>query len=97
MSDSSSFQKLNKQPAISWALGLLTLFLAIGGIVLAYRQFGQMPHRDSSRPLPVAVEQTDLTIIVSANGTVEPEKVVNVSPKTAGILKELLVDEGYTE
>jgi HlyD family secretion protein len=96
MSDSSSFQKLNKQPAISWALGLLTLFLAIGGIVLAYRQFGQMPQRASSRPLPVAVEQTDLTIIVSANGTVEPEKVVNVSPKTAGILKELLVDEGYT-
>ena len=32
--------------------------------------------------------------LVSANGTVQPESSVNVSPKTSGVLKQLLVKEG---
>ena len=32
--------------------------------------------------------------MVSANGTVQPESSVNVSPKTSGVLKQLLVKEG---
>ncbi|EAZ92674.1 Secretion protein HlyD [Crocosphaera chwakensis CCY0110] len=31
---------------------------------------------------------------MSANGTVEPKKLVNVSPKNAGILRELFIEEG---
>lgn len=33
---------------------------------------------------------------VAANGTVQPERSVNVSPKTSGILNQLLVKEGDT-
>ena len=40
------------------------------------------------------VTRDNLTIVVSANGTVQPESSVNVSPKTSGVLKRLLVKEG---
>jgi hypothetical protein len=40
------------------------------------------------------VTRANLTILVWANGTVQPESSVNVSPKTSGVLKQLLVKEG---
>lgn len=44
--------------------------------------------------LTAPVEKQNLTITVSANGTIQPERTVNVSPKNAGILKQLLINEG---
>jgi HlyD family secretion protein len=41
-----------------------------------------------------AVMRDRLTIVVFANGTVQPESSVNVSPKTSEVLKRLLVKEG---
>lgn len=42
----------------------------------------------------IPVERQDLTLTVTANGTVQPELSVNVSPKTSGILRQLFVREG---
>jgi HlyD family secretion protein len=95
MSDISPFQKIDKRSILSWGLGLATLGIVLSGGVLAYRQFAEStPDKDKQRPAPIAVERANLPITVSANGTVEPIKVVNVSPKTSGILKELMVDQG---
>ncbi|MCY7367560.1 MAG: biotin/lipoyl-binding protein, partial [Chamaesiphon sp.] len=49
-----------------------------------------------NRVQTAVVERSNLTIAVAANGTVQPERSVNVSPKTSGILKQLLVKEGDT-
>lgn len=86
-----SLQTVKKLRITKWLFGL-TLFLIAGGSYLVYRQF--MPQQQAQPMAAVPVEQTNLTIAVSANGTVEPEQTINVSPKTAGILKSLLVKEG---
>ncbi|HEY9889389.1 MAG TPA: efflux RND transporter periplasmic adaptor subunit, partial [Candidatus Obscuribacterales bacterium] len=44
--------------------------------------------------LTVPVEATALTVRITASGTVEPVQTVNLSPKTAGILEQLLVEQG---
>ena len=89
-----SLQPVKKQGITKWVLGLISLFLLIGGSYLAYRQLIVPRQQANQRPVVVPVERTNLSIAVSANGTVEPEQLVNVSPKTAGILKSLLVKEG---
>ena len=40
------------------------------------------------------VERESLPITLSANGTLKAERTINVSPKSAGYLKRLLVQEG---
>jgi HlyD family secretion protein len=44
--------------------------------------------------LTVPVESSALTVRISASGTVEPIQTVNLSPKNAGILERLLVEQG---
>jgi HlyD family secretion protein len=75
-------------------LGLLSLFLIAGGSYLAYQQFALPQAQPHQRPTVVPVKRQNLAVTVSANGTVEPEQAVNVSPKTAGVLTQLLVKEG---
>jgi HlyD family secretion protein len=54
-----------------------------------------VPQQQAKSKIQTApVECNNLAITISANGTVQPERSVNVSPKTAGILKQLLVKEG---
>jgi HlyD family secretion protein len=91
----SSFEPENKQGVTSWIFGFVVLSLLITGFYLASRQFitTQQPQPDQL-PKPVPVEKTTLTVTVSANGTVDPENLVNVSPKNAGILQKLFVEEG---
>jgi HlyD family secretion protein len=61
----------------------------------AYNQLVVVPQQQAKNKVQTAtVERSNLTIFVSANGTVHPQQSVNVSPKTSGILKELLVKEG---
>ncbi|PZV03957.1 MAG: efflux transporter periplasmic adaptor subunit, partial [Leptolyngbya sp.] len=85
-----SLPKLNP-----WLLGLLVL-IPLGGIsYIAYNQLVVVPQQQAKNKVQTAaVERSNLTITVSANGTVQPERSVNVSPKTSGILKQLLVKEG---
>ncbi|NJR60569.1 MAG: efflux RND transporter periplasmic adaptor subunit [Cyanobacteria bacterium CRU_2_1] len=42
------------------------------------------------------VKRVTLPIAIAANGTVDPKQSTNVSPKTSGRLKRLVVDEGDT-
>lgn len=87
-----SLPKLNP-----WLLGLLVL-VSVGSMsYIAYNQIVVVPKQQAKNKVQTAsVERSNLTISVSANGTVQPERSVNVSPKTSGILKQLLVKEGDT-
>jgi HlyD family secretion protein len=78
-----------------WLLGSVGLLAVMGTGYFAYRQFVLLPQQQAKNKVQTApVERSNLTITVTANGTVQPERSVNVSPKTAGILKQLLVQEG---
>jgi HlyD family secretion protein len=78
-----------------WLIGSVALIAVMGVSYFAYRQFVLLPQQQAKNKVQTApVERSNLTITVSANGTVQPERSVNVSPKTSGILKQLLVKEG---
>ncbi|WP_232826382.1 HlyD family secretion protein [Cyanothece sp. BG0011] len=89
-----SSNKGQKKGIRSWITKLIILFLIAGGLYFVYRQIFTLRVSPNQRPLPVRAERANLKVSVSANGTVEPKKLVNVSPKNAGILKELWVEEG---
>jgi HlyD family secretion protein len=79
-----------------WLMGSLVAIPIVGiGSYAAYYQFVTVPKQQAQRKIQTAaVTRSNLDIIVSANGTVQPESSVNVSPKTSGVLKQLLVKEG---
>jgi len=78
-----------------WLMGLLMLIPIMGFSYFAYRQFVIVPQQQAKSKVQTApVGRGNLPITISANGTVQPERSVNVSPKAAGILKQLLVKEG---
>ena len=85
------------QPKIKkWLVGLLVAIPLLGiGSYAGYNQLVTVPkQRAQNKIQTAAVTRGNLTILVSANGTVQPESSVNVSPKTSGVLKRLLVKEG---
>ena len=77
----------------SWLLGLIAagaLGLSVAGILVA---------RQNANPVDVAaltvpVEAESLTVRITASGRVQPTQTVNLSPKSQGILRELLVEQG---
>lgn len=75
-------------------LGLVFLCLVAGGGYVVYRQLFIIPQQQARKILTAAVERMNLPVTVSANGTIKPERLINVSPKTSGRLKSLLVKEG---
>ncbi|ARV59295.1 efflux transporter periplasmic adaptor subunit [Nostocales cyanobacterium HT-58-2] len=78
-----------------WLVGLLILGLLGGGGYLGVRQFMMVQRQErQSRIQTAVVEKTNLPVTISANGNVQPERSINVSPKTSGVLKKLLVKEG---
>ncbi|MCS7030552.1 MAG: efflux RND transporter periplasmic adaptor subunit [Gloeomargarita sp. SKYG116] len=57
--------------------------------------WGTRPRPRSRSPVKTAVvTQETLPVTVQVNGEVRPERTINVSPKTAGIVRELRVKEG---
>ena len=92
-SQSPPRQKILPKPLRSrWLLGLLALGGIIGGGFWVYRAIA--PAQGANRQmLTVSVEQKNVPITISANGTIKPERTINLSPKTAGYLKQLLVKE----
>jgi HlyD family secretion protein len=92
----SSSKKAN--PWISrakWLAGLVFLILLGGSGFEFYRQTVTLPQmRSKLAKDSIAVTREDLTLTVTANGTVTPEMSINVSPKNSGILKSLFVKEG---
>jgi HlyD family secretion protein len=78
-----------------WLVGIFAIALVAGGGYVVYAQMNPAPKEAGKRRgQSVTVERTTLPITITANGTVQPEQSVNVSPKAAGILKRLLVKEG---
>jgi HlyD family secretion protein len=75
-----------------WLIGLLLAGGVTGGGFLLYRAIAPVPAQ--SQTLTVAVKQESLPITLSANGTIKAERSINLSPKTSGYLKQLLVKEG---
>jgi HlyD family secretion protein len=78
-----------------WLLVLLVLGLVGTGGYLAYNQYTISQRQEARKRLQTATaERLNLPVTIAANGTVQPERSVNMSPKTSGILKRLLVKEG---
>ena len=86
---------LVKRGIPKWAIGLLVLALLLGGGYVAYNQMTIAQRRELRRQVKSAkVERQSLPVKISANGSVLPARSANVSPKSSGILKQLLVKEG---
>lgn len=84
--------KKGQQPP-TWLLALV----AAG--VVGLGTAGVVAVRQKSEPVDVAaltvpVEAQALTVQITANGRVQPVQTVNLSPKNAGVLEELLVEQG---
>jgi HlyD family secretion protein len=86
-----SSPKKHNNKFLMWLLGCS----CIGGIAYIAQHFAiANPAQTQNQFLTAPVEKQNLTITVAANGTIQPERTVNVSPKNAGILKNLLINEG---
>jgi HlyD family secretion protein len=76
-----------------WVLAaILVGIVGLGAIALTLSR-SRGPNYDVEA-LTVPVESSALTVRISASGTVEPIQTVNLSPKNAGILERLLVEQG---
>jgi len=76
-----------------WILSLVALVIIGAGAIA----FVVVRHREPAydvEALTVPVEATELTVRITASGTVEPVQTVNLSPKTSGILEQLFVEQG---
>lgn len=90
-----TFHQFYKRGITKWLLGILVLCLFTTGSYNVYRQIFVIPRQEEKqRAQTIPVEKLNLSISVTANGTVQPERSINVSPKTSGRLKSLLVQEG---
>ncbi len=86
---------LLKRGIPKWAVGLVVLALVLGGGYIAYNQMVTTRRQELRHQIQSArVERQTLPVTISANGSVLPERSANVSPKSSGILKQLLVKEG---
>jgi HlyD family secretion protein len=81
----------SKQQWGKWAL-VTALIVATGGWVAL--QFRGEPRVTSLTDATITVTPEPLAIKIRASGTVTPIQTVNLSPKQAGILAELLVEQG---
>jgi HlyD family secretion protein len=75
-----------------WLIGLVLVaaIAGVGAIAIAKRQ---QSGSDVSA-LTVPVEATDVALKVRGTGTIQPIRTVNLSPKVAGRIKQLYVDQG---
>lgn len=78
-----------KLPAKKILLLLLPLLIA-GGVVIWWLMPASLPMEN--RYVTAPVERGSLTQTVSANGTLNPVKLVNVGSQVSGIVKKLYVD-----
>jgi HlyD family secretion protein len=86
---------LRKIRVPKWLLSLVVLGLIGGGGYVAYSQITAANRKQAEQRVQTAtVERVDLPVTITSNGIIQPERSINLSPKTSGILKELLVKEG---
>lgn len=81
-----------KRP-LPWLMGLMAAgILGLGSV--AYVYVGSKTPKIDLNKLTVPTQSQNLTVRITANGTVKPIQSVNLSPKTAGRLAKLLVEQG---
>jgi HlyD family secretion protein len=86
-----SFIKKQKPPV--WLLGLMAagaVLAVTGAVVLSQRGSGDSDLSDFTVP----VKAESLTLRIAASGSLVPAQSVNLSPKVAGIVVQLLVEQG---
>jgi HlyD family secretion protein len=81
-----------RRPA-PWIVGLIAAGVIGSGAATYFIVRHQTATPDLSA-LTVTVESQPLTVRISASGTVQPIQTVNLSPKSAGVLQELYVEQG---
>ncbi len=80
-----------KRP-VSWGLGIVTVVILMGGTTTYFLKRGEQDY--NLQELTVPVKQQNLQVTLEASGTVQPIQSVNISPKAAGRLEELFVEQG---
>lgn len=81
-----------KRP-LPWIMGLITAgILAVAGA--AYFVIDSKTSKIDLAKLTVPVQAQNLTVRITANGSVVPIQSVNLSPKTSGRLAKLFVEQG---
>lgn len=76
-----------------WTLIILTVGL-LGAAAIAYFTFVRSTPNINLEKDTVLVQSEDLQMQIKANGVVQPIRKINISPKEAGRIIELLVREG---
>ncbi len=75
-----------------WLWGFLSVFLLL---TLGFGRNLLTSRRSSdSDTLTRQVERATVPVVITANGTVEAERAINLSPKNSGVVETLLVEEG---
>ncbi len=80
------------KPPLPWVIGLVAVGLigTAAGTAVVLRS---RPQPLDVAELTVPVEAESITLRITANGTVQPVQSVNISPKTAGRVAELYVEQ----
>jgi HlyD family secretion protein len=85
------FGKKNKR--MVWLLLALAAIGIVAALVNGWR-LSQSSSKVNLETLTVAAKAEELTVRLTASGSVAPAKTVNLSPKTAGRVAELFVEQG---
>ncbi len=85
------FSRPIKRP-LPWLIGLGLVGL-IGAGAIAFSIARRGPNYDIEA-LTVPVTASELTVRITASGSVQPVRTVNVSPKSAGIVQAVFVEQG---
>lgn len=81
-----------KRP-LPWFMGLILLGIVGAGVGTAVIWRQRTPQYDVEA-LTIPAASQPLTVRITASGTVQPVQTVNLSPRTAGILQELYIEQG---
>ncbi|MBD2384912.1 efflux RND transporter periplasmic adaptor subunit [Cylindrospermum sp. FACHB-282] len=77
-----------------WLIGLMTAGILIVGTTTVWKVVNHGTNKQDITQLTVPVEAKNITVRIVASGKVQPVQSVNISPKSAGIIAELDVEQG---
>ena len=83
---------MNIKNPIPWLIGLTAFGLS--GMGIAYFSHWYQPSKNDITDLTVPVTTSNLNIKIKTNGVVQPVRKINISPREAGRIAKLYVDEG---
>jgi HlyD family secretion protein len=94
LNDSAPEQQRWKWKWLMFTIPPIVMVLG-GSLGLGLKLMESLPMgRSTTKPLTQAVERKTMPINITANGNIRAARSINLSPKTAGIVKTLLVKEG---